>query len=813
MTSGQPSRHRPSLAIHLELLAGPPGLTPGPANFLAHKAEWFAPIAAAGWLACSSASCEELQSADAELPCGPRWLVHSGGAGIAEWNASGNRWIELTQYRNDVRQPAGFDAALSWWLRFTGRSANELVEALGASQWAGRSESTPWPQVIISAGSNTASTAEFLRRPLAPARHYFTSSPSPAAIRDGATWFGVLPSPEPEGLRHGVAARDAGSSNFRIWAPRRKRVQVELVGASDGDARRQEPVTLTRDSDGMHIGQVPIGPEQSYRLVLDEQLSRPDPVARFLPQGVHGESRVISPHGFPWSDDDWSGVPKRELVIYELHVGAFSASGDYRGAIERLPYLRELGVTAIELLPLAQSPGRWNWGYDGVGLFAPSHNYGHPDELKALVNACHEAGLAVLLDVVYNHLGPEGNYLADFGPYFTKRHHTPWGAAFNYDGWLSDHVRRMIVENVLYWIDEFHFDGLRLDAVHFMFDDGQPTILDEVRQAVAERQASSRRHLHLIAEANMYDPTLLKVPEESYDAIWCDCLMHSIYSLGAPGVQLTYRNYDGGQDVAEALEHGYLYVGPKVQRADEQWRRERHLHGDRLRRDYMGSLVVALQTHDCVGNHPHGARLHQLTSLDFQRAAAALVLLYPAIPMIFMGEESAAEAPFRFFADFGDAGLRRAVDHGRAKEYPQHQWNGAIVPSDPRAFRYSKCDVTCPSHPDMLDWYRQLLQLRRRGLQDGWLDAERMTVHCQPESGLFSLCYESPELGGQWAIVVRLCRPDAVAESPLLELSSLPLADRQSWQVLLRSHPGEGDARGLLPNTAIVLGSQLKTSS
>lgn len=542
-------------------------------------------------------------------------------------------------------------------------------------------------------------------------------------------------------------------THFRVWAPNRQRIAVEADGAL---------YKLTRDDGGYFTGTAPVATGALYRYVLDDDLRRPDPASRFQPHGVHGESQVVDPDAFAWSDADWRGVAKRDLVIYELHLGAFTQAGTFRAAIDRLPELVELGVTTIELMPLVQSPGKWNWGYDGVDLFAVRETYGHPDDLRALVDACHDCGLAVLLDVVYNHVGPEGNYLADFGPYASRRHGTPWGSAFNFDGRRRKAVRRFVVENAITWLDEYHLDGLRLDAAHFMHDQSERHILHDISEAVAEFKQSAGREVHLIAEANVYDHELLAPPDNGppYDAIWCDCLMHSLYSHAAPDVRLTGREYRGAPDIAETIQHGYLYVDAHHERAGDAHRERFHSETDD--RSHLASLVMALQTHDAVGNHPHGKRIHQLTSKEFQRAAAALVLLYPSIPLIFMGEESAVESPFPFFVDFEDRRLRRAVNKGRAREYPTHDRLGAPLPTRESTFLSAKCDATARHDPEMRHWYRQLLALRREGLAEGWLSPEHLTTRWDQRNSLYELHFDKPG-GGRVCVLSRLAKDASTA--------------------------------------------------
>ncbi|MBL8891147.1 MAG: hypothetical protein JNL67_14285 [Planctomycetaceae bacterium] len=467
-----------------------------------------------------------------------------------------------------------------------------------------------------------------------------------------------------------------------------------------------------------------------YLYQMNHGVARPDPRSHFQPFGVHGPSQLVNQASFNWTDGDWKGLAREDLVIYEVHVGCATRGGTYRELFSQLPRWRELGVTAIELLPLAETPGRWNWGYDGVHLYAPKAAYGSPSELKELVNECHRQGLAVILDVVYNHLGPEGNYLREFAPYFTSKIRTPWGDAINYSGRNRGPVRQWILDNVRHWLQEYHFDGLRLDAIHYLFDSSSPSIAEEIAVVARQCQAETGRSIHLIAETNVFDPRLAN----SYSAQWADCLMHSVYSLVAPRVRLTNREYRGGCDVAIALEHGYVYQG-------SQARDYSRLGVSSDSSKAHPGLIVSLQTHDSVGNHPHGHRLHQLTDRAVQKAAAGLMLLSPSIPQLFMGEEGAVETPFCFFTDFGDPALRDAVDRGRQHEYPHHDWRGARLPSDPAAFFASRLpDFESWDH-EMWAWYQRLLQIRKQGLSAGWLDANKARWYHAPSEHYFRLEY------------------------------------------------------------------------
>ena len=583
-------------------------------------------------------------------------------------------------------------------------------------------------------------------------------------------------------------------TRFRVWAPLAKEVNLEIVLPAGSESTHQTPSIATHPmqpaNDGTFYTEVAgAGAGTLYQFSVDRTPGRPDPRSLFQPHGVHGPSQVVDRDAYQWTDQQWRGVAKQDLVIYELHLGSFTADGTYEAAIGRLDELVELGITAIELLPLAQSPGKWNWGYDGVNYFAPRNTFGSTDDLKRFVDQCHARGLAVINDVVYNHVGPEGNYLSAIAPYGSSKHGTPWGDAFNFDGKHHDQVRQFVIDNVMFWIDEYHFDGLRLDAVHYMFDDGKPHILDSIQTAFREHQKSLDRTTYLIGEANIYDPELVGAPADPskhYDAIWSDCLMHSIINIGDSELRLTDRHYNEN-DLAEALEHAYVFTAPDAKRMTPVLRTEHHPTG---LRNYASSLVIALQTHDSVGNHPHGKRLHHLTDVAFQTAAAPLILLYPAIPMLFMGEESAVDAPFPFFADFEDVGLRKAVDRGRRQEYPHHNWKGSPLPSDPLAFTSSIISRD-KEQPAVKDWYRQLLQLRKQGVADGWLQQDNFSVESDTLNHLYRLIYRWD--GRQVQIVCRIdqadAKPIAIDGDGELVLNSLAVVAGRGPEATAKSKP------------------------
>ncbi|MCA9241314.1 MAG: malto-oligosyltrehalose trehalohydrolase [Planctomycetales bacterium] len=574
-----------------------------------------------------------------------------------------------------------------------------------------------------------------------------------SGVLEGCRWFELFDPPARPALPIGATPVTYRQTALRVWAPRCQTVHVEAV-AGQATTRYE----LAREESGYFSGVAPLVAGDRYQFLLDQRVSRPDPASRLQPDGVHEPSQVVGPDNFAWTDDSWRGVPLRDLILYELHIGAFTKEGTFDAAIARLPELVDLGVTAVEVMPVAQTPGRWNWGYDGVYLFAVRNTYGGPEGFRRFVDACHAAGLAVILDVVYNHLGPEGNYLHDFGPYFSPRHRTPWGDALNYDDRHCGPVRQFFSDNVEYWLREYHLDGLRLDAAHFMYDDSQVTIHEQLCETAARVEKLVGYPIHMIGETNVYDHRLLRSSERAcYDAIWSDCLMHSLYTHGAKNIRLTPRDYRGAQDIADALRHGYLFHSDQYVRVTDSEREATHQGSAPL--DHLSSLVIALQTHDAVGNHPRGKRLHQLTSLEYQRAAAALVLLYPSIPLLFMGEESASESPFGFFVDFQDRRLRRAVNRGKLREYEAIAQEKAILPSSDEAFSRCQPSENNTENAAMRAWYRTLLALRREGLAAGWLTPSCFSASYDANQSVYSIAYDSGR--GRIEVLARLLAHDA----------------------------------------------------
>jgi maltooligosyltrehalose trehalohydrolase len=517
----------------------------------------------------------------------------------------------------------------------------------------------------------------------------------------------------PADALHRLGATPLGQARcgFRVWAPWSERVSVQLFGAA-GAAERSIP--LERDPRGYHGAVVDgVEPGVRYRFELEERGSLPDPASRFQPEGVHGPSEVIDLAAFPWTDHDWRGLPLDHHVVYELHVGTFSPEGTFEGIVEHLDDLAELGVTAIELMPVAQFPGTRNWGYDGVFPFAAQSSYGGPWRLQALVDQCHRRGLAVVLDVVYNHLGPEGNWLRQYGPYFTDRYRTPWGDAVNFDGPGSDEVRSYFIASALQWLEEFHVDALRIDAIHGIVDVSARPFLQELADAVHERAEQRGQAWHLIAESDLGDPRVVRPPELGglgLDAQWSDDFHHAVHTLVTGEAAGYYRDFGRVQQLAKLYREGYVYTG---QYSEFRGRR----FGASPRDVPARRFVVSIQNHDQVGNRMLGERLSALAKFEQLKLAAGAMILSPFIPLLFMGEEYAEPAPFLYFTSHSDPDLVEAVRQGRAREFESFAWHGEPPdPQDGETFERSRLDrAQGDREPNatLRRFYRELLALRR----------------------------------------------------------------------------------------------------
>jgi maltooligosyltrehalose trehalohydrolase len=505
----------------------------------------------------------------------------------------------------------------------------------------------------------------------------------------------------------GAVPLPGNACRFRVWAPKARRVEVHLLGAQD------RFIPLHPAEHGYHQASIEnVPPGTLYRYRLDGDKERPDPVSRFQPEGVHGPSAVVD-LAFDWQSTGWHGLPLQHYVIYELHVGTFTPEGTYDAIIPYLDSLCDLGVTAIELMPIAQFPGNRNWGYDGVGMFAAQNSYGGPAGLKRLVDACHHRGLAVVLDVVYNHLGPEGNYLWDYGPYFTDQHRTPWGPAVNFDCPHSDEVRRFFLENVIQWLRDFRIDALRLDAIHAIRDDSAIPILQEMSETVADLSIQLNRRIYLIAESNLNDVRQIRPREQGgigLDSQWSDDLHHCIHTLLTGERDGYYADFGTLDLMARAFRTGYAYSGQY-----SPFRRRRH--GNSPEGFPPWQFVVCSQNHDQIGNRMLGDRLTKLLSFDALKVAAAAVILSPFTPMLFMGEEYGEPAPFQFFTSHGDAHLVEAVRKGRREEFADFAWQGEVPdPQDDATFARCKLQHKLAEqgkHKILRDFYKELLRLRK----------------------------------------------------------------------------------------------------
>ena len=507
---------------------------------------------------------------------------------------------------------------------------------------------------------------------------------------------------------------------FRVWAPHAQRVELYMAG-------NRHPMTAA--DYGWWHSELALGDHRDYAFVLDGGDPLPDPRSPSQPRGIHGASRMVDHKAFSWRDQRWQARPLSAAIIYELHVGTFTPQGTFAAVIDKLDYLVELGITHIELMPVNEFSGSRGWGYDGADLYAPHHAYGGPDELKRLVDACHRRGLAVILDVVYNHLGPAGTYLERFGPYFTERYATPWGQAINFDGPDSDEVRRFVCDNALMWLRDYHFDGLRLDAVHALIDTSAMHLLEQLACEVAELQAQSGRHLILIAESDLNDPRIVRSQEiggYGIHAQWSDDFHHALHTVLTGERDGYYADFGSMADLGKAIERVFVYDG-----SYSAFRRRRH--GSPPNGNLGHAFLGYLQNHDQVGNRAKGERSSHLLSFGRLKIAAALVLSAPFIPMLFQGEEWAATSPFLYFTNHEDAELGRLVTEGRRREFAAFSAHSDDVP-DPQAldtFERSKLawdECSRAPHAEMLDWHRRLIRLRRESaaLSDGRLD--RVTV-------------------------------------------------------------------------------------
>lgn len=507
-------------------------------------------------------------------------------------------------------------------------------------------------------------------------------------------------------LSMGSNIADTGEIFFRVFAHNRKKVSLVIKWRE-----YEKVIPMTQEEE--HIYSTVLegaGPGLLYKFRLDDQGDFPDPYSCFQPEGVHGFSQVIDHRTYQWQDDNWKGKDPNELIIMEIHVGTFSPEGTFKGVMGRLDYLKELGVNAIELMPVVQTPGRWNWGYDGANLFSVNRNYGTPDELKQLVDACHQRQIAVILDVVYNHFGPEGNYLPLYGPYLTNRHKTPWGAAVNYDDRYSFYTRKMVLDNIRYWLDIYHIDGLRLDAVHAIKDNSPIHILQEISLTARNLALEKNCRKFIIAESEENNSRLINPLDEGgygMDAQWMDDFHHCIHTILTGEDEGYYIDYGRPEDLEKVFKN-YLYTGQFSRYLGRK-------RGTDASKNPGKQFVVAIQNHDQVGNRANGDRLATLVEFPLLKAAAGLMFFSAYVPMIFMGEEYGEKNPFLFFTDYHDPELKKSVSRGRKEEFWKFGWKDTPDPQDPETFyrsRLTPTELWREENRQLFRFYKDLIRLR-----------------------------------------------------------------------------------------------------
>ncbi len=529
---------------------------------------------------------------------------------------------------------------------------------------------------------------------------------------------------------------------FSVWAPSSESVTVLINHDRKVPMQAADLGYWTAVVEGVKAG-------DAYNFLLDDELSRPDPASLSQPEGVHGPSYVVDRH-FDWTDDGWRGLPMQQMIIYELHVGAFTKRGDFEGVIEKLDYLKDIGINTIELMPLAQFPGARNWGYDGVYPFAAQDSYGGLQGLKKLVNACHQKGIAVILDVVYNHMGPEGNYLNDYGPYFTDKYQTPWGLAINFDDAHSDQVRNFFIQNALMWLDEFHIDGLRLDAIHAIKDLGARHFLLELSGTVKTLEEQQLRHIPLIGECDLNDAKFISPPAVGGYGLsgqWIDEFHHALHALLTGEKDGYYADFGSFDHLLKAFEDTYVYDGKYSNHRQKTF-------GNSAKNNPFDQFVVFSQNHDQVGNRMLGDRLTKLVSYEQLKLSAVAVLTSPYVPMLFMGEEYAEEKPFQYFVSHTDPSLVEAVRNGRKAEFAYFQKAGQETPDPQAETTYQDSTLSWqienPKRKSMLALYKQLITLRRT------LPALRLSTrrHSRFVSQNRLLCMQRQSLDGDLVYVI-----------------------------------------------------------
>ena len=583
------------------------------------------------------------------------------------------------------------------------------------------------------------------------------------------------------------------ATTVRVWAPMAQSVALHLC-------QQDSKIPLQKDGNYWCLSTPQLQPGDTYKFILNNRAERPDPASLAQPEGVHGPSQVVDITGFAWSDANWQTLPLDDYLLYELHTGTFSPEGTFAGIEARLDYLVELGVNAIELMPVAQFPGTRNWGYDGVCPYAVQNSYGGAVGLQHLVDACHQRGLAVVLDVVYNHVGPEGNYLADFGPYFTTKHQTPWGNALNFDDNYSDSVRRYFIENVLMWFRDFHIDALRLDAVHAIHDASEVHLLQEIKAYVDALMTHTGRQYYLIVESDLNETRFVRpINAEGYgmDAQWNDEFHHALRVAAGGERNGYYADYNGIQHLAKAYRDAYVYDGIYMPRRARIVGKSTAGHAGR-------QFVVFSQNHDQIGNRMLGERPGQLVSTEMQKLMAGAVISSPYLPMLFMGEEWGESNPFMYFVSHSDLALIDAVRLGRKKEFSAFQGPFATPdPQDVATFERSKLDwsrLTQEPHRTFLRYYQALLALRKQSsLRHP--NRESVAVVVDEVRQTLTLFRQHPHSSAGQAEETVVCLMNFSKE---IQSLTLPVSER-AWHKLLDSADPQWHGPAAAP--AVIMGS------
>lgn len=594
----------------------------------------------------------------------------------------------------------------------------------------------------------------------------------------------------------GAILAATGTCEFRVWAPFRKSVELVITYPV------VEQLEMLQEEQGYWSYSIPgCLPGLRYHYLLDGELRRPDPASRYQPDGVHGDSEVTDTNNFHWTDKDWKGQELKDMIMYELHTGAFTKAGTFKGIVQKLDELAHLGINTIELMPVAQFPGKRNWGYDGVYPFAVQESYGGPKALKELVDAAHRRGIAVVLDVVYNHMGPEGNYFNDYGPYFTEKYHTPWGAAINYDDAYCDAVRGFFIQNAIMWLDEFHIDGLRLDAVQAYWDCSAVHFAEELAAAIQQLENKTGKKKVVIAEIDLNNPRyILPVSAGGYGlgGQWSDEFHHALHATLTKEKNGYYEDFGEPEHLAAALEEGYVYTG---QYSTHRKRR----FGGKPSASACSQFVVFIQNHDQVGNRMLGDRLSKLVGIEALKLAAASVLLSPYVPMLFMGEEYGEQKPFAYFTDHSDEASINAVREGRRKEFSAfHNGNDVPDPQDEQVFANSV--LGWHKNAPLYEYYRHLIALRKN--RTAMANDARSGTVVHPVYHSSVLGFERQAGNDRLLVLLNFSdTPQACAPAPSHQLLKISDSAKEQWngKGILAPEQASPGARILLqPLSAVV---------